>query len=49
MPVGKYAQPVRVAVTGTGVSPEIMDTLAFLGREASLDRIERCLATRSDR
>ncbi len=44
--LGKYAQPVRIAVTGTGVSPEIFQTLAFLGREACLERIERFLASR---
>ncbi len=46
VPVGKYAQPVRVAVTGTGVSPEIFDTLAFLGREETLARIAGLVAQR---
>lgn len=44
--LGKYAQPVRIAVTGTGVSPEIFQTLAFLGRDETLARIDRCLASR---
>ena len=45
---GKYEQPVRLAVTGTGVSPELPDTLAFLGREATLDRIDRLLERRPE-
>jgi glutamyl-tRNA synthetase len=37
-------QPVRVALAGTTVSPGIFETLAVLGREASLARIDRALA-----
>ncbi|HEY2036329.1 MAG TPA: hypothetical protein VGG96_04900, partial [Steroidobacteraceae bacterium] len=37
--LGKIAQPVRVAVTGTAVSPPIDATLELLGRERSLARI----------
>jgi glutamyl-tRNA synthetase len=37
-------QPVRVALAGTTVSPGIFETLAVLGREASLERIDRALA-----
>jgi glutamyl-tRNA synthetase len=36
-------QPIRVAITGTTVSPGIFDSLAALGRTASLERIERAL------
>jgi len=36
---GKLAQPVRVAVTGTTVSPPLFDTLELLGRDVSLQRI----------
>jgi glutamyl-tRNA synthetase len=36
-------QPIRVAITGTTVSPGIFDSLAALGRERSLRRIERAL------
>jgi glutamyl-tRNA synthetase len=43
--LGKVAQPLRVAVTGTTVSPQIADTLALLGRERTLARIARALAT----
>ena len=41
--LGKVAQPLRVAVTGTTVSPPIFDTLALLGRERTLARIDRTL------
>lgn len=41
--LGKVAQPLRIAVTGGTVSPPIFDTLAILGRESTLRRIERCL------
>ncbi len=43
VPLGKFAQPVRIAVTGTGVSPDLFDTIAFLGRDETLARIDRCL------
>jgi glutamyl-tRNA synthetase len=36
---GKLYQPIRVAITGTSVSPGIFETLAVLGRERSLERI----------
>ena len=42
--MGKVAQPIRVAVTGSTVSPGIGDTLMLLGREKTLARIDRCLA-----
>lgn len=42
--IGKVAQPLRVAVSGQGVTPPIFDVLAFLGREETLARIARCLA-----
>lgn len=42
--MGKVAQPIRVAVTGTTISPAIYDTLLLLGRDRTLARIDRCLA-----
>lgn len=42
---GKLAQPVRVAVTGSTVSPPLFETLELLGRERSLSRIDAALAT----
>ncbi len=41
--MGKVAQPIRVAVTGTTISPAIHDTLLILGRDKTLARIQRCL------
>ncbi|WP_019024683.1 MULTISPECIES: glutamate--tRNA ligase [unclassified Thioalkalivibrio] len=41
--LGKVAQPLRVALTGSTVSPPIDDTLVLIGRERSLARIERAL------
>ena len=43
--LGKLAQPVRVAVTGSAASPGIFETLALLGRERSVARLERALAS----
>ncbi|HEY2335099.1 MAG TPA: glutamate--tRNA ligase [Solirubrobacterales bacterium] len=37
---GKVYQPIRVAITGTSVSPGIFESLAALGREKSLSRID---------
>ena len=37
--LGKVAQPLRAALTGTTVSPGIFDVLSVLGREESLARI----------
>jgi len=41
--MGKIAQPLRVALTGTAVSPSIGKTLWLTGRERSLARIGRAL------
>jgi len=41
--MGKYAQPLRVALTGNTVSPPIDQTLDMLGKETTLARIDRCL------
>jgi glutamyl-tRNA synthetase len=42
--LGKVAQPLRVAVTGGTVSPPIDATVALLGRERVLARLELALA-----
>jgi len=42
--MGKIAQPLRVALTGTAVSPSIDKTLWLVGRDRSLERISRALA-----
>ncbi len=41
----KLAQPVRVALTGTAVSPGIYETLALVGKDESLERIRLALET----
>jgi glutamyl-tRNA synthetase len=41
--LGKLAQPVRVAVSGGGVSPPIDATLELLGRDKSLARLDRAI------
>ncbi len=42
--LGKVAQPLRVAMTGTAVSPSIDHTVFLTGREQALSRIERACA-----
>jgi len=41
--LGKLAQPIRIAVTGTAVSPPIDVTLGLLGRDKTLTRLDRLL------
>ncbi len=38
---GKAFQPLRVAVTGSSISPPLFESMAALGREPTLDRIVR--------
>jgi glutamyl-tRNA synthetase len=45
--LGKIAQPVRVAVAGVAVSPPIDMTLALLGRERTLTRMDAVLSTQA--
>jgi glutamyl-tRNA synthetase len=42
--LGKIAQPLRVAITGTQVSPSIEHTVYLAGREQALARIDAALA-----
>lgn len=39
--MGKLAQPIRVSVTGTNVSPGLFETLFALGRDKTIPRIRR--------
>jgi len=41
---GKLYQPIRVAITGSTVSPGIFESLAALGREESLSRIDSAIS-----
>lgn len=45
---GKVYQPVRVAITGTNVSPGIFESVSVLGKEETLARIDAAL-TRLER
>ncbi len=41
--LGRVAQPLRIAVSGTTISPAIYETLTILGRDATLNRMRRCI------
>jgi glutamyl-tRNA synthetase len=41
---GQVYQPLRVAISGTTVSPGIFESVALLGREETVARIDRALA-----
>jgi len=41
--MGKIGMPLRVAVTGGGVSPPIDVTMALIGKEACLKGIDKAL------
>lgn len=42
--MGKVGQPLRIALTGSAMSPGIGDTLVLCGRERSLARIAAAIA-----
>ncbi|MBL8999982.1 MAG: glutamate--tRNA ligase [Phycisphaerae bacterium] len=42
--MGPLAQPIRVAIAGVAVSPPLGETLAVLGRDSTLRRVDRCLS-----
>jgi glutamyl-tRNA synthetase len=42
--IGDIVHAVRVAVTGTGVGPSLFDSMAIIGRDACLHRIDRAVA-----
>jgi glutamyl-tRNA synthetase len=43
LPMGKLAQPVRVALTGSTVSPGIHEVIVVLGKERTLRRLRSAL------
>ena len=43
LPLGKLAQPVRVALTGGTVSPGIFEVAEVIGRERVLARLDKAL------
>jgi glutamyl-tRNA synthetase len=46
---GKIAQPLRVAITGTTISPGIFEMLLALGQEKTIQRIRKAVAFIQDR
>ena len=47
--LGKLAQPMRAALTGTTTSPGIFDVLVLLGREEALARLDAQAAPAAER
>jgi glutamyl-tRNA synthetase len=45
---GKVYQPIRVALAGTTISPGIFESVALMGREETLARIDRALTRAAD-
>ena len=43
--LGDFMMPVRMAVTGSRVSPPLIGSIAVLGKEKSVARIERAIAS----
>ena len=43
--LGDFMMPIRMAVTGSRVSPPLIGSIHVLGKERSLKRIERTIAT----
>ena len=43
--LGDFMMPIRLAVTGSRISPPLIGSIQILGKEKSLARIERTLAT----
>ncbi|MDP7210704.1 MAG: hypothetical protein QF507_02960, partial [Vicinamibacterales bacterium] len=42
--LGKVAQPVRVALTGSTTSPGIYDVVLLLGKDTTLKRLSKMIA-----
>jgi glutamyl/glutaminyl-tRNA synthetase len=42
--LGNIAQPIRVAVSGTTISPAIFDSLSILGKEKTISRIKKAIS-----
>jgi len=41
--LGKFLQPIRIAVSGKTVTPGMFETIALLGREQTLVRVHAAL------
>jgi glutamyl-tRNA synthetase len=42
---GKIMQAMRVALTGSGAGPDLMLTMEIIGKEETIDRLEKALET----
>jgi glutamyl-tRNA synthetase len=42
---GKGLQPLRVAITGSSVSPPLFESMAVLGKEKTLQRLAQARAS----
>ncbi|WP_444998363.1 glutamate--tRNA ligase [Aliikangiella sp. IMCC44359] len=47
--MGKVGMPLRVAITGAGMSPSLDITLKWVGKERSLNRVDKALSFISER
>ena len=45
--LGNVAQPVRVAIAGSTISPSIHESLAMLGKAHTIARVQRCISQRA--
>ncbi len=43
--LGKLAQPIRIAITGSSISPSVYDTMAIIGKDELVTRIRTILKT----
>lgn len=47
--IGKVLQALRVAVTGVGAGPDLMQTMAIIGKEELIQRIDKALDALSEK
>ncbi len=43
--IGKVLQAIRVAITGVGAGPDLMNIIEILGKEEVLKRLDKAVAT----
>ena len=41
--MGKVGQPLRIAITGSAMSPGIGDTMMLVGQQRTFDRIQKAI------
>jgi glutamyl-tRNA synthetase len=47
--IGKVLQALRLAITGAGAGPDLMQIIELLGREETVKRIDRAIEVLSDK